>query len=579
MVKRQPATWLQSNLDEDLKKINVFATRSQIIELVAPLLSDPTWRFRQYQSALDSLEVSTPDDFTSFSKLIGLWANDPLLHTSLMPVLQKLAQNPDQIFEFLYKSLQHPRTLPDAIFLQLVPTIRPLMDPTRQRRAHGISVVLCHMQELGLTEQVREITVEITKAAASTSDTSAREYLPFLRVMVGPLSSRKLLDCLAFRMMYLHILNTYIRSFSKKKPTSNMKRQKCGCGCFPCKDLDKFMESLDRKVLKRYRTDKERKHIRQRVHAFETRGLLRTTVMVPVSLEMIKTSPELEKWDKSCASIVQYISKIGHSSLKVLLGVCYTSIMALEPIPVADAPASVLSQVIDLTDAGAGTPSQPAKNPSPIHRFGVPAFSQIQSSLSGPSRTPESNTSCSETASKRSETRISPPLQATSINKVTALNTLKRIHSPPASPTRVTVPVPATDRVVPQAPPPPAWLTTSVASLSAQFPTHIFADFMQPVSVDIATGQRVSVPSEGHSLLGNTNLTFFPRIACADCHTSHAPGPGQTAETFRIHITSSQHRNRVAARIARAQNETGGQPQDVPVNLEAEPPAKKVRCE
>lgn len=110
-------------------------------------------------------------------------------------------------------------------------------------------------------------------------------------------------------------------------------------------------------------------------------------------------------------------------------------------------PSPVLSQVIDLTDAEAGTPSQPARNPSSIHIFGVPAFSQTQSSLSGLSRTPESNTSGSTIASKRSETRISPPLQSTSINKVTALDTLKRIYSPPASPTRVAVPAP--DRVVP----------------------------------------------------------------------------------------------------------------------------------
>lgn len=42
---------------------------------------------------------------------------------------------------------------------------------------------------------------------------------------------------------------------------------------------------------------------------------------------------------------------------------------------------------------------------------------------------------------------------------------------------------------------------------------------------------------------------------------------------------SSAQEPRVAARIARAQNETGNRPQDVPVNLEAEPLAKKVRCE
>lgn len=510
-----------------------------------------------------------------------------------MPALQKLAQNPDLLLRFLEIS-SGGQDVPDAIFLQLIPTLVPLIDLGHPTRSSGISIILCRMQELGMLEQVREITVQMTKNAVSAPLSALEKYISFLTTVVLHLASRKLLDCLAFRMMYCHVLNAYIKNIDEKKPKvmSSWRRQKVGCSrhCPPCRDLDDFMESQDCETNKSYSNVAQLRHALQQWRLGCGQKSWVPAQVQGFKVKFTKTSPEIEEWDKSRASALLRIQKMGLSNLKILLGDFYPSIMTFKPIPVAEDPTPVEPEVVDLTDEAVASrylyAAQSTVIPTSTPRFGVPAFSKSQSfSPALPSGISTSGPLSTTVATSQSRTQTINALQPTNSNKInTPPDSLKRKACDTTDhDLHPTNSLPASQHVALSPPPPPSWLTSAIASLSAQYPKDRFEAKMRYTVVDTKTGQCVAMPAEGQPAPKNIQFTFLPRILCRDCPGKlYNPGPDQTIGNFDVHLRHRLHRERVEARMSGGKGAGGSghelQDENKPSEF-SEPSAKRARHE
>jgi SWI/SNF-related matrix-associated actin-dependent regulator of chromatin subfamily B protein 1 len=70
------------------------------------------------------------------------------------------------------------------------------------------------------------------------------------------------------------------------------------------------------------------------------------------------------------------------------------------------------------------------------------------------------------------------------------------------------------------------------------------------VSLPLPPGEPVPPP--------NVQFAWLPRIRCRDCPgKSYTAGPDMTVQNFEVHLKNRVHRERVAARLKKAQS--GGQ--------------------
>ncbi|KAK2836918.1 hypothetical protein FQN49_006593, partial [Arthroderma sp. PD_2] len=95
------------------------------------------------------------------------------------------------------------------------------------------------------------------------------------------------------------------------------------------------------------------------------------------------------------------------------------------------------------------------------------------------------------------------------------------------------------------------WLTQGLVSLKRQYPNDSFEGTMRYTAVDPAT--NLPIPNAAQSHPGQKlPYKYFPRIRCNDCPGKlYTPGPAMTVENFEVHLKNRNHKEAVAARVAR----------------------------
>ncbi|KAL2017022.1 hypothetical protein VTK56DRAFT_2666 [Thermocarpiscus australiensis] len=124
---------------------------------------------------------------------------------------------------------------------------------------------------------------------------------------------------------------------------------------------------------------------------------------------------------------------------------------------------------------------------------------------------------------------------------------LGRVPAPPPGPNGTTPNQPP--------PPPPDWLVTALQDLSKSYPNDAFEAIMRYCALDTNTNAHVPLPlPPGADIPPNIQFAWLPRIRCRDCPgKSYTAGPDTTVTNFEVHLKNKGHRERVLARVAKAQ--------------------------
>ncbi|KAL9531175.1 SWI/SNF chromatin-remodeling complex subunit [Sphaerulina musiva] len=111
-----------------------------------------------------------------------------------------------------------------------------------------------------------------------------------------------------------------------------------------------------------------------------------------------------------------------------------------------------------------------------------------------------------------------------------------------------------------EAPPPPPWLTESIATLRAEHPDDDFMPFMRAYTIDAETEATITKgrgpPTAGGVPAAGTKFQYLPRIRCNDCPGKlYTAVPGKVIQDFSVHLRNRVHREMVNTR------KQGGSPQ------------------
>ncbi|EGD97521.1 SWI-SNF complex subunit Snf5 [Trichophyton tonsurans CBS 112818] len=111
-----------------------------------------------------------------------------------------------------------------------------------------------------------------------------------------------------------------------------------------------------------------------------------------------------------------------------------------------------------------------------------------------------------------------------------------------------------------QPPPPPQWLIQGLVGLKRQYPNDSFEGTMRYTAVDPNT--NLPIPNAAQTHPGQKlPYKYFPRIRCNDCPGKlYTPGPAMTVENFEVHLKNRNHKEAVAARLAREKGGSGPPP-------------------
>ncbi|EEQ31069.1 YlSNF5 [Microsporum canis CBS 113480] len=95
------------------------------------------------------------------------------------------------------------------------------------------------------------------------------------------------------------------------------------------------------------------------------------------------------------------------------------------------------------------------------------------------------------------------------------------------------------------------WLTQGLVGLKRQYPNDSFEGTMRYTAVDPIT--NLPIPNAAQTHPGQKlPYKYFPRIRCNDCPGKlYTPGPAMTVENFEVHLKNRNHKEAVAARLAR----------------------------
>ncbi|KAK0622900.1 SNF5-like protein, partial [Immersiella caudata] len=102
-------------------------------------------------------------------------------------------------------------------------------------------------------------------------------------------------------------------------------------------------------------------------------------------------------------------------------------------------------------------------------------------------------------------------------------------------------------------PPPPEWLTQALRDLQKQHPNDMFEGVMRYCAINTKTDTPVQLPQGGKEIPPDVQFMYLARIRCLDCTGKlYTPGPETTVGNFEVHLKNRQHREKVAARVAKS---------------------------
>ncbi|KAG4437128.1 hypothetical protein IFR05_007390 [Cadophora sp. M221] len=100
------------------------------------------------------------------------------------------------------------------------------------------------------------------------------------------------------------------------------------------------------------------------------------------------------------------------------------------------------------------------------------------------------------------------------------------------------------------APPPPAWLISSLDALRPKFPGHRFRAIMRHYPVSTVTNMPCSEPAAGQPVPADVKYMWIPRIQCEDCPAKlYIPGSSRSVTNFVFHLKNQMHTSNVEKRL------------------------------
>ncbi|PSR93906.1 hypothetical protein BD289DRAFT_405465 [Coniella lustricola] len=104
-------------------------------------------------------------------------------------------------------------------------------------------------------------------------------------------------------------------------------------------------------------------------------------------------------------------------------------------------------------------------------------------------------------------------------------------------------------------PPPPDWLNAALDGLRQTWKYDAFEPIMRHCAVHADSEIIITPPllvPPGAAIPPNVKWMFLPRIRCTDCPGKlYAPGPGESADNFAVHLRNKQHREKVNKRVGK----------------------------
>jgi len=75
---------------------------------------------------------------------------------------------------------------------------------------------------------------------------------------------------------------------------------------------------------------------------------------------------------------------------------------------------------------------------------------------------------------------------------------------------------------------------------------------MRYCAINTKTDMPVQLPQGGKEIPPDVQFMYLARIRCLDCTGKlYTPGPETTVGNFEVHLKNRQHREKVAARVAK----------------------------
>ncbi|KAM3087010.1 hypothetical protein ACMFMF_000941 [Clarireedia jacksonii] len=409
MTEKHGVPWCKTIITNCISNITKFNARCRLIAKVSEFLQNPEWSLAQYELSVSSLDLNTPKDTENLLQIAKTW-NEKQLIKIVVPSIKKSIKKTEAMFPLLTniakvrlasEVISEPLDIVfQEVFIGTVgvlgleqhdevdtpppcPTYQTYSYPynalldNRQKETPGyrnLSWVICFAYRLGMNLELEQLFLKIALRAAEANESAfPGRFLSFLRCLASTVYGHMPvgLEISSFQHLFQNILSSCVEKtmFREPRPPTDWKRQKRGCGCNDCKNLDAFLQNPNKVEETFHINGDRRKHLRAQLSKDcydpqKSIALSETKIKSPFGLIVKKILDyhysRVTQWEKDRETMRKTIREVAPpADLQKLLGQYYDALV-VQGVPIAEprpgqTPLSALAHG-SLVTAGSSTP-------------------------------------------------------------------------------------------------------------------------------------------------------------------------------------------------------------------------------
>ncbi|KAI9836173.1 MAG: hypothetical protein M1837_003436 [Sclerophora amabilis] len=335
------------------------------------------WQKEQSDDVLDTAEISGKADAQALFDIAALYG-DKVMFQQILPIVKKHVSDMNFAVTFLLcldiSGQRHSlsKEVRETVFRDILSDIIPVFTLQDQAPSHkrsrftysasGLNSTLPRGADrpsesvsasdlvnllemcmiLGLEGEIDQIFKRL-KSEATTVDVSAlgKIYIPLLGQLAEVIRKRQHPLTETYRDFYRHSVESYILRFVGIEPAYpvDWKRDRRGCGCWECKDLDTFLLNPAEPSAKFSTNLRRRNHLANRLGGtYNNKNYPMTTETAgsPHTLVVYKTDNEwksaVSAWKKRFKTASLQLRAMHHETSKQLLGEKYEELFELRMV-------------------------------------------------------------------------------------------------------------------------------------------------------------------------------------------------------------------------------------------------------